>query len=177
HVWRATTPAPDPARTGEVMIWRAIHLEAQPMPAKTVPTPETIDQIIQKNLSRLNKPGVLTVRPGYEKAGHQLTGTAAIVATVHTKKAVLPKSDMLPDSIAGIPVDVREATPHQRLRAHDPAAAALTQAYGRPEEKEPVWPYEREMPSGRLLESPDSMTQQALAQHMDRQPAAARALS
>ena len=46
-----------------------------------------IDQTITKNLSRLSKYGVLTVRPGYEIAGHQLTGRRAIVATVQTKRA------------------------------------------------------------------------------------------
>lgn len=49
-------------------------------------TAKAIDKTIQKNLSRLSKPGVLTVRPGFEIAGHRLTGKAAIVATVHTKK-------------------------------------------------------------------------------------------
>ncbi len=137
-----------------------------------------IDQAIQKHLPRLRKPGVLTVRPGYEIAGHQLTGKSAIVATVHTKKAKaqVPKSDLLPDKIGNIPVDVREATAHQRLRAHDPAAAALTQTYGRPEDQEPVWPLEREMPSGKLLSSPTSDTQKRLKRQRSEQPATDRAL-
>src|SRR5262249_5719300 len=62
-------------------------------------------------------------------------------------------------------------------RAHDPAAAALTQAYGRPENKEPSWPFEREMPSGKLLEDPRSATQQRLVAHRARQPVADRALA
>jgi len=53
---------------------------------KTKPVEARIDKIIGKNLANLRKPGVLTVRPGYEIAGHQLTGNPAIVATVHTKK-------------------------------------------------------------------------------------------
>jgi hypothetical protein len=105
------------------------------MPSKTAPSPNSIDQTIRKNLTKLRKPGVLTVRPGYEIAGHQLTGKRAIVATVHTKKVSLPKSDLLPNSIDGIPVDVREASPYQRLRKYDPASADLAQAYGRPETK------------------------------------------
>jgi phosphatidylserine/phosphatidylglycerophosphate/cardiolipin synthase-like enzyme len=140
------------------------------------PTTKVIDSAIRKHLPALRKPGVLTVRPGYEIAGHQLTGKSAIVATVHTKKKDLPKTDMLPDSINNIPVDVREATAHQRLRAHDPAAAALTQAYGRPEDKEPSWPLEREMPSGKLLDAAQSDTQKKLAQRRAQQPATDRAL-
>ncbi len=147
------------------------------MPAKKALTAAAIDGVIRKSLPRLRKPGVLTVRPGYEIAGHQLTGKPAIVTTVHTKKKDIAKSDLLPERIGSLPVDVREATPHQRLRAHDPAAAALTQAYGRPEQKEPIWPFEREMPSGKLLADPQSTTQQSLVRHQARQPATARALA
>ena len=132
--------------------------------AKKSVTAAAIDKIIQKNLPKLTKTGVLTVRPGYEMAGHQLTGNPAIVVTVHTKeaKSELPASERLPEKIDGIPVDVREATPHQRLRAHDAAAAAVAEAYARPEEREPTWPFEREMPSGKLLGSADSEAQMVL---------------
>jgi len=141
------------------------------------PSPQAIDRTVQRHLARLRKPGVLTVRPGYEIAKHRLTGKSAIVATVHTKKAILPKKEMLPNKIGSIPVDVREATGHQRLRAHDPAAAALVQSYGRPEDKEPEWPFEREMPTGKLLTDPQSATQQALAKKSALQPGAQRALA
>jgi phosphatidylserine/phosphatidylglycerophosphate/cardiolipin synthase-like enzyme len=147
------------------------------MPAKKALTAKAIDSVIRKNLPRLRKPGVLTVRPGFEIANHQLTGKSAIVTTVHTKTKDLPKGEMLPERIGNIPVDVRGATAHQRLRAHDPAAAALAQAYGRPENKEPSWPFEREMPSGKLLDDPHSATQQRLVAHRARQPATVRALA
>src|SRR5262245_519111 len=147
------------------------------MPTKKALTAKAIDSVIRKNLPRLRKPRVLTVRPGFEIANHQLTGKSAIVATVHTKMKNLPKGEMLPDRIANIPVDVREATAHERLRAHDPAAAALTQTYARPATKEPTWPFEREMPSGKLLSEPQSATQQRLVQHRARQRATDRALA
>jgi hypothetical protein len=140
-------------------------------------TTKGIDRVIAANLAKLRKPGVLTVRPGYEIRGHQLSGRQAIVATVHTKKALVPKGEALPDSIEGIPVDVREATPHQRLRAHDPAAATLAQAYSRPEDKEPPWEHEREMPSGRLVNGPDSSTAKALAAHAQHGTATHQALA
>jgi hypothetical protein len=136
----------------------------------------SIDGVIGRNISRLSKPGVLTVRPGYEIKGNQLTGKQAIVATVHTKKKDVPSGEMLPESINNIPVDVREATAHQRLRAHDPAAAALTQEFARPEEKEPTWPLEREVPSGKYLTAAGSRNQKALERHASRQPAATHAL-
>jgi|HubBroStandDraft_6_1064221.scaffolds.fasta_scaffold01748_4 phosphatidylserine/phosphatidylglycerophosphate/cardiolipin synthase-like enzyme len=140
-------------------------------------TPKAIDKTIQKNLDKLRKPGVLTVRPGFEIAKHQLTGKSAIVATVHTKKKSLPKADLLPNSIAGIPVDVREARPFQRLCAHDWPAAAVTQVFGRPEDKEPVWPFERVMPSGKPLKNLWSMNPKALAKSTASQPALQKVLA
>ena len=49
---------------------------------KAALTPSAIDRTIRQNLAKLRKPGVLTVRPGFEIANHQLTGRRAIVATV-----------------------------------------------------------------------------------------------
>src|SRR4029077_14026806 len=100
----------------------------------------------------------------------------AIVATVHTKRKNLPKSDKLPNSISGTPVDVREASPFQRLCAHNWPAAAVTQAFGRPEDKEPTWPFERQIPSGKLLQNLWSMTPKALMKSTDSQPAMQKAL-
>jgi len=114
-----------------------------------------IDRTITKNLHRLSKYGVLMARPGNEIAGHQLTGKRAVVATVHTKKppASVPQGEALPQSIGGIPVDVREANAYQRLRAIDPLAAEVSQTYRRPEDAEPDSPLERKLPSGELLKN------------------------
>jgi hypothetical protein len=139
-------------------------------------TAKAIDSTIQKNLNKLRKPGVLTVRPGFEIAKHQLTGKSAIVVTVHTKQKSMPKSDRLPNSIAGIPVDVREARPFQRLCAHDWPAAAVTQVFGRPEDKEPTWSLERIMPSGKKLQTVWSMNPKALAKSTASQPLIQKAL-
>jgi phosphatidylserine/phosphatidylglycerophosphate/cardiolipin synthase-like enzyme len=144
---------------------------------KQAPTPAAIDRITKQHLAKLRKPGVLSVRPGFEITDHQLTGKSAIVATVHTKSSALPANQLLPNSIQGIPVDVREATPRQRLRAHDPAAAAIAQTFGRSEEDDPVWPFEREMPSGRTLDDPKSENQKALQRHAIEQPELAKALA
>jgi hypothetical protein len=136
-----------------------------------------IDRVICRNLGKLRKPGVLTVRPGFEIAGHQLTGRSAIVATVQQKRNDLSRRDLLPTRIAGVPVDVREATAHQRLRAHDPASARLLQAFGRPEEVDPEWPLERELPSGQLLTGKDSEHQRALQRHAMHQPTVAKTMA
>ena len=141
--------------------------------------PDVIDHTIRKNLPKLAKPGVLTVRPGYEITGDQLTGKQAIVATVHTKrgKSELPKADLLPDKIGEYPVDVREASAYQRLRAIDPASAAVAMTYGRPEDREPDWPNEREMPSGELITSAKSEISKQFQRSKKTQPAAHKALS
>jgi phosphatidylserine/phosphatidylglycerophosphate/cardiolipin synthase-like enzyme len=139
---------------------------------------QEIDHTIVRNIPRLAKYGVLTVRPGYEITGHQLTGRRAIVATVHTKKplADLAASEKLPDRLDGVPVDVREARPYQRLRAADPLAAEISQRYSRPEDAEPEWPLEREVSSGKLINDAASDTQTRLVAQTKQQPAAASAL-
>jgi len=140
---------------------------------------QAIDQVIRKNLSRLRKPGVLTVRPGFEITDYQLTGKHAIVVTVHTKKnpTDLARGELLPAKIGKFPVDVREASAHQRLRVVDPAAAALSELHARPEQRDPTWPLEREMPSGKLLDDPTSGTQTAFALSKATQPATHQAIS
>jgi phosphatidylserine/phosphatidylglycerophosphate/cardiolipin synthase-like enzyme len=135
-----------------------------------------VDTLIHKNLNKLRKPGVLAVRPGYEIAGHQLTGRRAVVATVQTKKpkVALARGETLPETLGGMPVDVREARAYQRLRAIDPLAAEVSEAYERPENKEPSWPLEREMPSGEYVTSPKSNVQKTMkAQHAVQPHAAA----
>jgi phosphatidylserine/phosphatidylglycerophosphate/cardiolipin synthase-like enzyme len=138
-----------------------------------------IDRTITSNLHRLSKYGVLTARPGYEIKNHQLTGRRAVVATVHTKKpmAALSHGEALPDRLGCVPVDVREANSYQRLRAIDPLAAEISQTYRRPEDAEPDWPLERELPSGELLSSHRSETQKKFAAQTKAQPAAAKALT
>jgi hypothetical protein len=83
---------------------------------------------------------------------------------------------MLPDSISGVPVDVREARPFQRLCAHNWSAAAVTQVFARPENKEPTWAFERQIPSGKLLKSIWSMTPKALAKSTASNPAMQKVL-
>jgi len=138
-----------------------------------------LNQIIKNNLGKFSKPGVLTVRPGYEIAGGQLTGRRAIVATVRAKKPLyqIAASDVLPDAIGGDQVDVREASPYQRLRSVDPLAADISQTYRRPEEDEPEWPGEIELPTGQLLSSARSNVSKMLTTQRARRPAGAQALA
>jgi hypothetical protein len=136
---------------------------------RSEPDAKTIDAAIRNNISRLSLPGVLTVRPGFEIAGHQLTGRSAVVATVHTKKSsdALAARECLPEKIDGIPVDVREASAYQRLRSVDPASAAIYHTHTRPEDRMPTWDLERELPSGKLLSDARSATHRTQVAQID----------
>jgi phosphatidylserine/phosphatidylglycerophosphate/cardiolipin synthase-like enzyme len=92
-------------------------------------------------------------------------------------KADLTRKELLPTAIAGMPVDVRQASSYQRLRDLDPLAAQISQAYGRPEELDPTWPLEREVQTGRLLTSSASQMQTRLVAQQALHPAASRALA
>jgi hypothetical protein len=104
-----------------------------------------VDEVISQHLSDLNKPGVLSVRPGYQAAGAWLTKKPAIVVTVGQKRDDLPAPDRLPETLGGFPVDVRQAGPLQRLRASNPTLYAAAAAAARPELERPVFPGERDL--------------------------------
>ena len=75
-----------------------------------------LDQVITQNLDKLQKPGVLSVRPGYQVANGWPTNKPAIVVTVDRKMDNLAPQDRLPETIGGYSVDVRQAGPPQRPR-------------------------------------------------------------
>ena len=110
----------------------------------------TVDQVIQRHLGELKKPGVLSVRPGYQVVGGWPTKRPAIVVVVDTKRDDLPPQDRLPETIEGYAVDVRQATPLQRMRATMPAVYQSVVASVGPELEQPVFRYERDL-SGQLL--------------------------
>jgi hypothetical protein len=110
-----------------------------------------IDRVIRKNLGKLRKPGVMTVRPGFEMTGGLMTDKPAIVATVDKKVKGLPPKDLLPGEVDNVPVDVREATGLQRLRQSDPEAHQIVVSHGRKEFAEPDWPFERNVSDGSLV--------------------------
>ncbi|MCC6316404.1 MAG: hypothetical protein IT361_01840 [Gemmatimonadaceae bacterium] len=124
---------------------------------------EAIDDVITRHLAQFRKPGVLTVRPGIEISGHRLTGRPSIVATVMRKSDKLPVSKRLPDQVEGLPVDVREASPMQRLRQRDPAKHALMRSYSRSVDAEHDYPYERDVKTGKLVAAQHPPVHAALA--------------
>src|SRR6516162_9281638 len=102
-----------------------------------------IDKIIRQHWGELRKPWVLAVRPGYKFTGGWITDKPAVVVTVDKKRDVGPR-ERLPEKVGGIAVDVREATPFDRVRHTDPATHAALAA-GRPEWAPPPFPFERTM--------------------------------
>jgi hypothetical protein len=81
---------------------------------------EDLSAVIDQNMGTFDKPGVLSVRPGYKVTNDWLTGTRAIVVTVRHKVAHLAEGEMLPSEVDGVPVDVRQASPEKALELQDP---------------------------------------------------------
>jgi PLD-like domain len=115
-----------------------------------MPFASTIDQVITQNLDKLKKPCGLSVRPGFQVADGWPTKKPAIVVTVDRKHDDLLPQDRLPETIDGFPVDVREASPLQRLRATNPTLYVSVAAAAPPELDRPTFPYERDL-SGQSL--------------------------
>src|SRR2546423_4903631 len=75
-------------------------------------------------MAAFDKPGVLSVRPGYKVTGDWLTSTRAVVVTVRHKVAHPAEGEMLPAEVDGVPVDVRQASRGKALELEDPHAYA-----------------------------------------------------
>ena len=81
-----------------------------------------IDAVIASNLDQFRKPGVLSVRAGYQTVGGWPTRKPAIVVTVEHKTDAVPQADRLPEKVDGYSVDVREASPLKRFELTSPGS-------------------------------------------------------
>jgi hypothetical protein len=79
-----------------------------------------VNAVIEKDMTAFDKPGVLSVRPGFKVTKDWLTNTKSIVVTVRHKVANPPQGEMLPAEVGGVPVDVRQASPEKALELEDP---------------------------------------------------------
>lgn len=86
-----------------------------------------VDKIISEHLAELTKPGVLSIRPGYQAAGQWLTKKPAIVVTVDQKQDGLPPDQRLPETLGGFPVDVRQADQLQQARRRIRRSSSMLQ--------------------------------------------------
>jgi hypothetical protein len=84
-------------------------------------TQSGISEIIARNLSAFRIRGVLSVRPGYALRGGWLTDTPAVIVTVDGGRF---DRRGLPDTIDGVPLDVRQASEAKRAQLRDPVAYA-----------------------------------------------------
>jgi hypothetical protein len=131
-----------------------------------------IAKVIRKNPAALRKQGVLSVRPGYKWVGGWPTRKPAIVVTVGTKKETVSPAQRLPNKIGGIAVDVREASPAERLRASKPENYAHIVANGRAELALPEFVAEQD-PEGSPMApqlSPAELAAHAAKQEIDYTP-------
>jgi hypothetical protein len=79
-----------------------------------------VGAVIDRNMTAFDKPGVLSVRPGYKVRNDWLTSTPSIVVTVRHKTAHPAEGELLPAEVSGVPVDVRQASPAKALELEDP---------------------------------------------------------
>lgn len=80
--------------------------------------------MLAAHVGDLRRPGVLSVRPGYEVTHGWLTGRRAVVVTVAKKLESPPPDQALPDMLGTVPVDIREASPRKRQSLQDPRGYA-----------------------------------------------------
>ncbi len=100
-----------------------------------------VGKIIERNQNRFRKPGVLSVRPGYRIEGGWPAGDPRIVVIVADSKGDAAAHG-IPAHINGIPVEVRTATPQERMRAYRPDTYAAVRERARPEHRAPEFPFE-----------------------------------
>ena len=81
--------------------------------------------IIEAHVAELNKPGVLSVRPGYKMQDGWPTTQPAIVV-IMSQGAAPP---VLPAQIEGTPLDIRTATDIEQLRSKQPETYAKLAAH------------------------------------------------
>ena len=86
------------------------------MTADDVAGPGTpLGEVIAAHLDELALPGVLSVRGGFKFTGGWPVGaTPAVVVTVADKSSSPPGGALLPASVGGVAVDVRQASPAKR---------------------------------------------------------------
>ena len=106
-----------------------------------MPTFTDAGKVIEQNLEALRKPGILAVRPGYHIDGGWPVGDPVIVALVGAKKGEAAAYG-LPSQVGGVPVEVREASPLERLKATQPSVQATLRERTRVEQHTPNFPFE-----------------------------------
>jgi hypothetical protein len=79
-----------------------------------------LNAIIDEHQALLVPPGVLSIRPGFKVTKDWLTDRPSIVVTVRKKLASPPAGQALPAEVAGVPVDVRQASDRKRQELEDP---------------------------------------------------------
>jgi hypothetical protein len=107
----------------------------------TMPTFVDAGRMIEQNLEALRKPGILGVRPGYRTEAGWPVGDPVIVVLVGARKGDAAAYG-LPAQIGGVPVEVREASPLERLKATRPGIDAALRQRARVEQQSPDFPFE-----------------------------------
>ena len=107
-----------------------------------------IDSVILAHAHEFQRPGVLTVRPGFQSIAGQVTTRPAIVVSVEGRDASRA-THAIPPMIGGYPTDVRPASDDKVQRVRDPKAFVRTHGSRHHVVEHP---YERDAQTGRTLD-------------------------
>jgi len=102
---------------------------------------ESVGKLIEQNLEAFRKPGILAVRPGYRTEAGWPVGGPVIVALVGPQTGDAAAYG-LPTQIGGIPVELRQASSLERLKATRPVTYGALRERARTEQHAPDFPHE-----------------------------------
>jgi len=102
-----------------------------------------VGQLIVQNVNAFRKPGVLLVRPGYHIDAGWPVGDPIIIALVSAKRGDAAAYG-LSTQIDGVPVEVREASPLERIKSMRPDTYVTLKERSRTEHHTPEFPFEQD---------------------------------
>src|SRR5215469_186368 len=137
HPASRRAPKSKPSAQANKMVRAAVRVST----VGVVPKFAEVGALIERNLTLLKKPGILAVRPGYHIQGGFPVGDPVIVALVGSKKGEASAYG-LPPQLNGVPIEVREASPMEQMRATRPDLYDVVKNRASPELQSPVFPYQ-----------------------------------
>lgn len=119
----------------------ALRADVSPHIGGLVPKVIQVGTVIEQNLELLRKPGIMAARPGYHIENGWPVGDPVIVVTVASRKGDAADYG-IPSRIKGIPVEIREASALEQMRATRPSVYAAVRERTRVERHIPEFPLE-----------------------------------
>jgi len=119
----------------------AMRADLSPRLGGLLPKMIDVGSVIEQNLDLLRKPGILAARPGYRIENGWPVGDPVIVVTVAARKGDAADYG-IPSRIKDIPVEIRQASALEQMRAARPSVYAAVKERMRVERRVPEFPLE-----------------------------------